>query len=192
MNRRKKLLILIVVLAITIILVLPSLKRPPQVIIGPIDIGIGIPGVIDNKTTRPDVIRLVGPPARVRETVEEAERRGDSDPRPDYFTGIYAEVYFDNTETARGINIDLDDFYKKYRQNLKVLTRNGVRVRELSRETQLKDVKKPEFTKSLGYDIAKVKYNGASVYFLSKNGETAMCLGFSYEDGHLQDVGFNW
>jgi len=175
---------------ITLSLLVMALNRhPPVVIVGPVDMGKGIVGLLGKGTSRNDVIRFFGPPLRSRETLEQARRRNDIDPiESDYFAGIYAELTWYNDDTLASLAFDFDQFARKYRSELKVILRRGEKQVLLSRETIFNKDLIARICTQLGLKASDVELHEYSLYLNPTAYGYATVMHFSYDDGHLESL----
>lgn len=182
--------LLMLVGLITLSLVVMALNRhPPVVIVGPVDMGKGIVGLLGKGTSRNDVIRFFGPPLRSRETLEQARRRNDIDPiESDYFAGIYAELNWYNDDTLASLTFDFDQFARKYRSELKVILRRGEKQVLLSRETIFNKDLIARICTQLGLKASDVELHEYSLYLNPTAYGYATVMHFSYDDGHLESL----
>jgi len=182
--------LLMLVGLITLSLLVMALNRhPPVVIVGPVDMGKGIVGLLGKGTSRNDVIRFFGPPLRSRETLEQARRRYDIDPiESDYFAGIYAELNWYNDDTLASLTFDFDQFARKYRSELKVILRRGEKQVLLSRETIFNKDLIARICTQLGLKASDVELHEYSLYLNPTAYGYATVMHFSYDDGHLESL----
>ena len=170
-----------------------SVRRSPVVIVGPVELQRGMPGLAGKGMTRDQVIGLLGQPLRARETGLPPERWTDPmDPIPDdYFAGLYGEVGYFNDDTVCSLEFDLDEFAHRFGGELKLVLLHRGRSVLVWRRLTLAQAKKPSFYSRLGLKASQVRVNGAGLYFETAPHEYQL-LQFSYEDGHLESVGVGW
>jgi hypothetical protein len=92
-------------------------KVPYRVVVGPVRMGQGIPGVVELGTSRARVLARIGPPLVERMTAQDAESRGFvdiEDVAGDFLQGVFAWVRYDGQEEVMSITFDLEGFRSRF------------------------------------------------------------------------------
>ena len=164
-------------------------KRPPVVLVGPVNLIQGRSGLVARGMTRDELIGFLGPPLYPRETMEQA---GSYDPiSTDYFAGIYADVHWYGDDTVSGLTFKLDKFARIYGSELKVYLQFSGKTVLLSRDINLAKASSSKFISELGLKKSQV-YVGEDLLFIKPTGDSVIELRFSQSDSHLLSyVGIN-
>lgn len=181
------------VIAVTVFVVACAwvMLRPnaPFVLVGPVEVGYGIRGLLDRNTTRPQAIRRLGKPLRPRE----APTKDSSDGKPDYFGGVYCDVHWIGggtygKVTCGMVDFDFDDFRAKYGTDLRVLIRDRSVETVVSAKTT-RDYARRVLEKQFRQAGRHVWFNGNSLFVMESRSKTPVCvLDFSYDDNHLESL----
>lgn len=189
--RRQAVWVLItgVIVVLVVCAALMPRRNAPFVLVGPVEVGYGIRGLLDKNTTRPEAIRRLGKPLRPRQ----APTKDSSDGKPDHFGGVYCDVYWmggrtHGTAKCGMVNFDFDKFKSDYGSDLRVLILDGSVQAVVSANTDrayARRVLEKQFMQSGRH----VWFNGNSLYVMESKTKTPLCvLDFSHDDNHLQSV----
>ncbi len=97
---------------------------PYHVIAGPVEIGRGIPGVVEFGTPRRAILRRIGPPLIARLTEDEVHKRGfvdEEDLSRDLLSGVFAWVSYNGEDRVSTIRFELTAFADRFHGEQEVL-----------------------------------------------------------------------
>jgi len=116
---------------------------PYTIIVGPVEVNKGIPGLIETGMKKKEARKRLGNPLVKGLTTNEAERRGFIDPEDisdDFYNGIFAWIQYGKEDKVISITFDLAAFAKKFHGNQQVLLQYNGQMYLLSSDLSQDDI----------------------------------------------------